>query len=120
MNPMGLISFTSNDLADRPPLPFNSTARVEDGSATGIGSGSYHPDSQLSNGTGVTEMTNWREEVEGRFERAVKCLENLADDEHQHDPTRSAEYYYEAYLKRLLGGRNRKIPVSVDLVGDSQ
>ncbi|XPS74233.1 hypothetical protein M3J09_006353 [Ascochyta lentis] len=123
INPLGLISFTSNDLADRAPVPFNSTEPVEDASATGIGSGSHHPNSQISlvsAGTGVTEMSNWKEEVEGYFERAVQRLENLAHDEHQHDPSRPMEYYYEAHLKRLLGIGSRRIPVSVKLVGDAQ
>ncbi|KAJ4356978.1 hypothetical protein N0V95_002850 [Ascochyta clinopodiicola] len=123
INPMGLISFTSNDLADRAPVPFNSTEPVGDASATGIGSGSHHPNSQISlvsAGTGVTEMSNWKEEVESCFERAVQRLENLAHDEHQHDPSRPMEYYYEAHLKRLLGIGHRRIPVSVNLVVDAQ
>ncbi|UPX09759.1 uncharacterized protein EKO05_0000442 [Ascochyta rabiei] len=123
INPLGLISFTSNDLADRAPVPFNSTEPIEDASATGIGSGSHHPNSQISlvsADTGVTEMSNWKEEVEGYFERAVQRLENLAHDEHQQDPSRPMEYYYEAHLKRLLGIGSRRIPVSVNLVIDSQ
>lgn len=120
INPMGLISFTSNDLADRAPVPFNSTVPLEDTSATGIGSGSVHPDSATSAATGVTEMSTWKEEVEGRFERAVQSLENLAHDEHLLDPSKPMEYYYAAYLKRLLGGLNRKIPVAVDLMDRTQ
>lgn len=110
---MGLISFTSDDLVDRPPVPFNIDNPPKDSSTAGIGSGSYHPDSQTS---GVTEMSTWKEEVEGRFMRAVQSLENLAHDEHQLDPSKPMEHYYEAHLKRLLGGPHRKIPVSVDLV----
>lgn len=117
---MGLISFTSNDLADRAPVPFNSANPTEDASTAGIGSGSHHPNSQVSVATGVTEMSNWKEEVEGRFERALSCLENLAHDEHQQDPSKPIEHYYKAHLKRLLGNRHRRIPVFVDLVEDVQ
>ncbi|KAF2631817.1 hypothetical protein BU25DRAFT_488359 [Macroventuria anomochaeta] len=120
INPMGLISFTSNDLADRPPVPFNSTDIIESASPTGIGSGSHHPDSAKSFATGVTEMSTWKEEVEGRFVRALKCLENLAHDEHQLDPSKPMEHYYEAHLKRLMGGANRKVPVSVELASRTQ
>lgn len=111
---MGLISFTSNDLGDRAPVPFIGTGFPETTSATGIaiGSGSHHPDSQIS---GVTEMSNWKEEVEGRFERALQCLENLAQDEYLHDPSRPVEHYYEAHLRRLLSNRNRKIPIAINV-----
>lgn len=110
---MGLISFTSDDLVDRPPVPFNIDNPPTDSSTAGIGSGSHHPDSHTS---GVTEMSTWKEEVEGRFMRAVQSLENLAHDEHQLDPNKPMEHYFEAHLKRLLGGLHRNIPVSVDLV----
>lgn len=120
VNPMGLISFTSNDLADRPPVPFNVDNPPTEASTVGIGSGSHHPDSAKSGATGVTEMSTWKEEVEGRFERAVKSLENLAHDEHQLDPSKPMEHYYEAHLRQLLSGLNRKIPVSVDLVHKTQ
>lgn len=122
---MGLISFTSNDLTDRAPVPFNIDNPNEDASATAIGTGSHKPKSQISilsdetQDTGVTEMSTWKEEVEGRFERALQCLENLAHDEHLLDPSKPVEQYYEAHLKRLLSNRNRKIPVSIDLVGGS-
>ncbi|KAJ8113358.1 hypothetical protein OPT61_g4497 [Boeremia exigua] len=116
INPMSYISFTSNDLVDRPPVPFNSTDVIESARPMGIGSGSVHPDSAKSAATGVTEMSTWKEEVEGRFERALLCLENLARDEYNLDPSKPMDHYYEAHLKRLLGAHKRKFPASVDLV----
>lgn len=118
--PMGLISFTSNDLIDRPPVPFNSTDIIESTIPMRIGSGSLHPDSVQSSATGVTEMSTWKEDVEATFERALLCLENLARDEHLLDSTKPMGYYYEAHLKRLLGAHARKYPASVDLVDKSQ
>lgn len=114
---MGLISFSANDLTNKPPVPFNSMDTIKNSSdAVVIGSSSHHPGSATSFASGVTEMNIWREEVEGEFERAVQSLENLAHDEHNLDPGKPLEHYYEAHLKRLLGGPHCKIPVSVGLV----
>lgn len=116
-NPVGLIAFSANDLVNRPPVPFNSTALPDNSSdEVAIGSGSHHPDSANSFATGVTEMSTWKEEVEGRFERALLSLENLARDEHNLDPSKPMEQYYEAYLKRMLGAASRKYPASVEVV----
>lgn len=65
-------------------------------------------------------MSTWKEEVEGRFERALLSLENLARDEHNLDNSKPMGYYYEAHLKRMLGAHKRKFPASVDLVNESQ
>ncbi|KAF1931487.1 uncharacterized protein M421DRAFT_56173 [Didymella exigua CBS 183.55] len=120
-NPVGLISFSANDLANRAPIPFNSTALPESSSIeVAIGSGSHHPDSAKSFATGVTEMSTWKEDVEGRFERALQCLENLAHDEHLLDPSKPMREYYEAYLKRMLNASSRKYPASVEVVSDAQ
>ncbi|KAF3035132.1 hypothetical protein E8E12_006107 [Didymella heteroderae] len=116
-NLVGLIAFSANDLVNRPPVPFNSTALPDSSSAeVAVGSGSHHPDSAKRFATGVTEMSTWQEEVEGRFERALQCLENLAHDEHQLDSSKSMEQYYEAHLKRLLSATSRKYPASVAVV----
>lgn len=120
---MGLISFTSNDLADRPPVPFESTAVIPSASATidtDVGSGSLHSDSVKSGATGVTEMSTWKEEVESEFERALQRLENLANDEHKLDPSKPTEHYYQAHLRRLLAAPNRKLPVSIALMAKTQ
>lgn len=120
---MGLISFTSNDLADRPPVPFNTAVIVESVSTTtlsGIGTGSVHPDSAASGATGVTEMSTWKEEVESEFERALQRLENLALDEYKLDPSKPMRHYYEVHLQRLLAGPSRKLPVSVVSADETQ
>lgn len=125
----GVISFTSNDLSDKVPVPFNSTNPTKVADITAIGTGSHKPKSQISllstdtqdtDKTGVTEMSIWKEDVEGFFERALQRLENLAHDEHLLDPSKTAEHYYEAHLKRLLGVGNRKIPVSVNLMDSAR
>lgn len=120
-NPVGLISFSASDLANRPPVPYNSNA-LPDSSNTevAVGSGSHHPDSAKSFATGVTEMTTWKEEVEGQFERALQRLENLARDEHLLDPSMPMQRYYEVYLKRMLGASSRKYPASVEVVGNAR
>jgi hypothetical protein len=125
----GLISFTSKDLTAEALAPFNSTNPTKDistASAMAFGTGNHKPKSQVSlistatQETGVTEMSNWKEEVEGCFERAMLRLERLAQDEHQQDPSKPMEYYYEVHLKRLLGVGNSRIPVSVSLVDNAQ
>ncbi|KAF2800582.1 hypothetical protein K505DRAFT_228445 [Melanomma pulvis-pyrius CBS 109.77] len=63
---------------------------------------------------GVTEKTNWAEEVVDDLERALSRLEQLAQDEHFDDPSKEAEEYYEARLKELLASDNRKYPVKVN------
>ena len=116
VHPIDLLSFTSNDLADRPLLPFNSAAVIEDSSATvetAVGSGSLNRDSVGSAATGVTEMTTWNEEVEGDLERALQRLENLANDEYKLDTSKPFDYYYEAHLKRLLAAPSRRVRVTV-------
>ena len=63
-NNMGLISFSANDLTDKPPVPFNSINAIKNASdVVVIGSGSHHPESATSFASGVTEMSTWREEV---------------------------------------------------------
>ncbi|KAJ4311139.1 hypothetical protein N0V94_008093 [Neodidymelliopsis sp. IMI 364377] len=123
------ISFTSNDLSDKVPVPFNSAEVVVDATevtAVGIGTGSHKPHSQISmvsnetQDTGVTEMSTWKEEVEGQFERAFARLDQLAHDEHVQDPSKPVEWYYKFHLERLLNGGSRRIPVVVKLVGDAQ
>ncbi|OSS49357.1 hypothetical protein B5807_05347 [Epicoccum nigrum] len=114
--PIGLVSFTSNDLADRPLLPFNSATAVEGSTATAdtaVGSGSQNRDSVGSLATGVTEMTTWNEEVESDLERVLQRLENLANDEYKLDTSKPFGYYYEAHLRRLLAAPNRRVPVTV-------
>lgn len=116
VHPIGLVSFTSNDLADKSLLPFNGVVAVEESTATvdtAGGSGSLNRDSVGSAATGVTEMTTWNEEVESDLERALQRLENLANDEYKLDTSKPFRYYYEAHLKRLLAAPNRRVCVTV-------
>lgn len=62
---------------------------------------------------GVTEKSNWAEEVEDSVDHACMRLEQLAKDEHVADPSKTAEEYYVARLERLLGSRKRIVPVMV-------
>jgi hypothetical protein len=116
VHPIGLVSFTSNDLADKSLLPFNSVAVVEDSTATvdtAIGSGSLNRDSVGTAATGVTEMSTWNEEVESDLERGLQRLENLANDEYKLDTSKPFGYYYAAHLKRLLAAPSRRVRVTV-------
>ncbi|KAF3010725.1 hypothetical protein E8E13_006785 [Curvularia kusanoi] len=116
INPISLISFTSNDLADKRIIQFNGTAAIEGSTATldtAVNSGSLDPDSSRSAATGVTEMSTWKEDVETEVERALQRLENLANDEQKLDPSKPTEHYYEAHVRRLLAAPTRKFPVTV-------
>lgn len=62
---------------------------------------------------GVTEKSNWAEEVEDHLDRACLRLEQLAYDEHVVDPSKTVEDYYIARLERLLGCNKRVVPVNI-------
>ena len=59
-------------------------------------------------GIGVREHTDWHDDVESDMSRGLARLANLADDDHQSDPSKTAEEYYRARLDLLLNDRNLK------------
>jgi hypothetical protein len=63
--------------------------------------------------SGVTEKSTWAEDVEDSANRAVKRLEQLAEDEHKCDPSKTVAEYYTARLQRLLNTPDKKVKVTV-------
>ncbi|USP79967.1 hypothetical protein yc1106_07241 [Curvularia clavata] len=109
------LSFTSNDLPTKSVAPCLPSTLMETGAVsikTAVNGSSEHN----AFSEGVTEKTNWAEEVEEAVERVCLRLEQLADDEFKSDPSKSIEEYYVARLQRLLGGNKRKVPVHVHKV----
>lgn len=61
----------------------------------------------------VTEKTNWEDEVVADVERALKRLEQLADDEGVTKPAKPAKQHYVELLQKVLDGADRKYPVTL-------
>ncbi|KAF1834849.1 hypothetical protein BDW02DRAFT_319918 [Decorospora gaudefroyi] len=111
------LSFTSKDLPTNtvaPCLPSTlmetSTSSIETAVEPGSGRNSLMSDA------GVTEKSNWAEELEHTVERACKRLEQLAEDESMMDPSKTVADYYIARLERLLGNRERVVPVNIQKI----
>jgi hypothetical protein len=105
------LTFTSDDLPTNSVAPCFPSTLMEMGAAsikTVAGSSS---DSLKSDG--VTEKSNWAEELEDAVDRACLRLEQLADDEVKMDSSKTFEEYYIARLERLLGSDKRAVPVLV-------
>jgi hypothetical protein len=106
------LSFTSKDLPANEVAPcFPSTLMEMSTSSikTVVGPGSSKSD-------GVTEKSNWAEELEDTVDRACMRLEQLAKDEHNHDPSKSLDDYYICRLERLLSSHKRVVPVNIQKV----
>lgn len=104
------LNFNSHDLPVSNPdkKPTSSTEVPPEGSHSR--GNSIKSDGAVS---GVSEKTNWAEEVEDYADRAIMQLEQLALDEFIADPSRSIEDHYVARLKKLLAAAHRKAPVEV-------
>ncbi|KAF2656019.1 hypothetical protein K491DRAFT_757827 [Lophiostoma macrostomum CBS 122681] len=59
---------------------------------------------------GVSEKSNWAEEVMGDLERAILRLEQLADDEESSKGLSAKEHFLER-LNKVVGSEDRKYPV---------
>jgi len=102
------LSFTSKDLPTKASLVENDAMPVY---------AAVHAMSSCSiKSDGVTEKSNWAEEVEDSVDHACMRLEQLAKDEHVADPSKTTEEYYVARLERLLGSRKRTVPVKINKV----
>ncbi|KAF1916255.1 hypothetical protein BDU57DRAFT_224582 [Ampelomyces quisqualis] len=118
------LSFSSNDLPNHAPAPAKGTTLAEHASSTSAAA--LHLNGQQSHLSfksdgGVTEKSNWAEEVEDSFERACLGLEQLAMDEYAADPSKTLEVYYISRMRRLLGSLHRKVPMDVNkVIGNSQ
>jgi len=69
-----------------------------------------------SGGSGVTEKSNWADEVEDIADRAILQLEQLAEDEHETNPSRPLEDYYVERLQKLLMASRRRVKTRVTYV----
>jgi hypothetical protein len=65
---------------------------------TPISTGGHRP--------GVREHTDWHHDVESEMARSLARLANLAEDDHQRDPTKTAEMHYRSRLNLLLNDCN--------------
>jgi hypothetical protein len=115
------LSFTSEDLPTKAPAPcFPSTLAGDESSSTKKVLGLTSSSCSMRSDGGVTEKTNWAEEVEDTVNRACLRLEQLALDENSADPSKTVEEYYIDRLKRLLGDRKRIVPVKIQKAADLQ
>lgn len=110
------LSFTSKDLPTQAPAPVSGTTLAEYASITSTtaldGNGLHSRASFKSDG--VTEKSNWAAELEESLDRTLLRLEQLAQDEHASDPSKSFEQYYVARLRQFLGDSKRLAPVIVE------
>ncbi|KAH3937437.1 hypothetical protein HBH98_148120 [Parastagonospora nodorum] len=109
------LSFTSKDLPNQAPAPVTGATlaqHAQSTSTTALDANSLR--SRVSfKSDGVTEKSNWADDVEDGFDRICLRLEQLADDEHNTDPSKSPEEYYIARINRLLCSGKRQIPVRI-------
>jgi hypothetical protein len=109
------LSFTSKDLPHQAPAPATGATLAEHAvstSTTALDANSLR--SRVSfKSDGVTEKSNWAEELEDSLERTCLQLEQLARDEFTADPSKTIAEYYIARMTRLLGSGKRGIPVSI-------
>ncbi|KAF2853678.1 hypothetical protein T440DRAFT_389100 [Plenodomus tracheiphilus IPT5] len=110
------LSFTSKDLPTKAPAECIPSTLVENGNLSF--DTAVHPASSRNSmkSEGVTEKSNWAEDVEDNIDHACMRLEQLAQDEHVADPSKSADEYYVARLERLLRSRKRAVPVKIEKI----
>ncbi|KAL1793962.1 hypothetical protein ACET3X_007383 [Alternaria dauci] len=112
------LSFTSDDLPTNSVAPcFPSTLmKTSTGSLKTVIEGS---DQASEKSEGVTEKSNWAEEIEDAVDRTCLRLEQLADDEWKRDNSKTFAEYYVARLERLLGSEKRAVPVTIQKSKDA-
>jgi hypothetical protein len=111
------LSFTSKDLPANSVAPCFPSTLMETGTSsikTTVDAGSDR--NSLKSDGGVTEKSNWAEELEDAVDRACMRLEQLAQDEFITDPSKSFDDYYISRLERLLGSHKRVVPVNIQKV----
>lgn len=112
------LSFTSKDLPTKPLAPSALSALPESSTSTKAAVDPASSRVSLKSDGGVTEKSNWAEELEDSVDRACMRLEQLARDEYVTDPSKSVDDYYIARLKRLLGSDKRVVPVKIEKIED--
>ncbi|KAG9190261.1 hypothetical protein G6011_08349 [Alternaria panax] len=112
------LTFTSNDLPTNSVAPCFPSTLMETSTASikTIIDGSDHASLKSD---GVTEKSNWAEEIEEAVDRTCLRLEQLADDEWKKDGSKTFAEYYIARLERLLGSNKRAVPVSIQKSKDA-
>jgi hypothetical protein len=113
------LSFTSKDLPAKTVAPCFPSTLMETSTSSIKTIIEPERSSQKSDG-GVTEKSNWAEEVDEAVDRACMRLEQLANDEHQTDSRKSFDEYYISRLERLLSSEKRRVRVSLQKVEDLQ
>ncbi|KAL6702970.1 hypothetical protein ACN47E_010325 [Coniothyrium glycines] len=108
------LSFSSKDLPTKSPALCFASMIDSTSTKTAVEPASSR-DSTKSDG-GVTEKSNWAEEVEDAVVHTCLRMEQLAQDEHAANPVKSFNDYYLDRLKRLLGDSKRILPVKVQEV----
>ncbi|KAF1942523.1 hypothetical protein EJ02DRAFT_511655 [Clathrospora elynae] len=115
------LSFTSKDLPANTVAPcFPSTLMETSTSSIKTVVDASSSRNSLKSDGGVTEKSNWAEELEDSLDRACMRLEQLAEDEFCTDPSKSVEQYYISRLERLLGSYKRIVPVKIQKIKVSE
>ncbi|KAF2876744.1 hypothetical protein BDV95DRAFT_235795 [Massariosphaeria phaeospora] len=77
----------------------------------------HHREESVKSQSGVSEVSNWAEDVEEKLEIACLKLEQLAEDEHNAHPGKSAHEHFLLRLKEWMGNaEKRKYPVDVKML----
>ncbi|KNG50534.1 hypothetical protein DDE82_005945 [Stemphylium lycopersici] len=110
------LTFTSDDLPTNSVAPCFPSTLIETSTASLKMAVDGSSDRNSLKSDGVTEKSNWAEELEDAVDRACLRLEQLADDEVKMDSSKTFEDYYIARLERLLGSDKRAVPVNIQKV----
>lgn len=71
-------------------------------------------DEELTNDGGVSENSDWADDALADLERALARIQQLASDQHHHDPSHSEEDIYLGLLKSVLESPERKFPTKLE------
>ena len=110
------LSFNSKDLPAKPPAAGFVSTPVENTSLsnkTAIDNESLKSRTSIKNEDGVTEKSNWAEEVDEILDRACMRLEQLARDLSETDSSMSMEEHYMFHLASVLSSNKRIVPVGL-------
>ncbi|KAF2115190.1 hypothetical protein BDV96DRAFT_646208 [Lophiotrema nucula] len=69
---------------------------------------------------GVTENSNWADDIEQDFDNVLKRLEQLAQDEAELGQSMTREEYYMRRLRRFLTSRDRMVPVTLEAIHEEK
>ena len=91
-------------------LTYNKLKKLANSQEKADGRKSFSPKnhSRLNSPIGVMEHTDWHDDIEQDLDRDLTRLANLAEDDHQRDPSKSAACHYNKRLITLLTHKNRR------------